>query len=280
MNAPPHTRSQAPGTRSLGNETRSIRPRLLLAVGAELVKLWSLRSNRTLLAAAVVMIGGSGAMLSLAHLSRIEDPRFAGETITVTATQFVDSVLWAQVLVAIVAVLAVTGEYTSGSVRLSLLALPTRLPWLGAKALVLAAAGFVVGLVGTSISYGASAAILSSSEVVYDVALGDAARLCAYSGLYLAAIAALSVAVAALLRGVVVALLGTLAMLVVLPPIVGSIPPIAAAADFLPTIAGRRLISDFATAAELTPIAGFGVLLAWVCTALLTSGVLLVRRDA
>lgn len=66
-------------------------------------------------------------------MSRLTDPRFAGQLIQARPMQFVDSVLWAQVLIAVIAVLAATGEYGSGQIKLSLLATPTRLPVLAAK---------------------------------------------------------------------------------------------------------------------------------------------------
>lgn len=262
------------------NVRSSARSAWVGSVGAEMLKLWSLLSNRILLIVSVTMIAGSGGLLSLAMISRLTDPRFAGQEIAATPMMFVDSVLWAQIVVAIVAVLAVTNEYTSGQVRLSLLALPTRTPWLGAKAMVLGAAGFLVGVLGSVIALGLSAIVLAGTEVRYEVSLGEAASLSVKSGLYLAAIAIFAIGVTALIRHVVAALVTVLALLIVLPPMLASIPGVSAAADYLPTIAGRRLISDFETVAQLTPWAGFGVLAIWAATALVLAGVLLKTRDA
>lgn len=258
----------------------SARPAWIGSLSAEALKLWSLLSNRVLLIAPVAMIAGSGAMLSLGMISRLTDPRFAGQTITATPLMFVDSVLWAQIIVAIVAVLAVANEYTSGQVRLSLLALPTRLPWLGAKAIVLAAAGFLVGIIGSATALGVSALVLPGTEVQYEIGLGEATVLSVRSGLYLAVIAILAVGLTAIVRHVVAALVAVLALLTVLPPVLGSIPGVRVVVDYLPTIAGRRLISDFETVAQLTPWAGFGVLAVWAAGVLVLSGVLLKTRDA
>ncbi|MGO3885682.1 MAG: hypothetical protein ACTJHU_05230 [Mycetocola sp.] len=250
------------------------------ATSAEALKLWSLLSNRILLIVAVVMIAGSGVMLSLGMISRLTDPRFAGQEIAATPMMFVDGVLWAQIIVAIVAVLAVTNEYVSGQVRLSLLALPTRLSWLGAKTIVLAVAGFLVGIIGTAIALGVSALVLPGTDVQYRMSLGEASVLSVTSGLYLAVIAVLAVGVTAAIRHVVAALITALALLIVVPPVLGSIPGGRDVVDYLPTIAGRRLISDFETTAQLTPWAGFTVLAIWATVMLLLSGVLLKARDA
>lgn len=258
----------------------TMRPAWLGAISAEAVKLGSLLSNRILLVIAVVMIAGSGGMLSIGLVSRLTDERFAGQEISATPMMFVDSVLWAQIVVAIIAVLAVTNEYTSGQVRLSLLALPTRIPWLGAKAVVLSVAGFFVGVIGSAIALGISAAVLTGTEVRYEIEFAEAALLSVKSGLYLAMIAIFVIGITTVIRHVVAALITVLALLIVLPPILSSIPGLSDAADYLPTIAGRRLISDFETVAQLTPWAGFGILAIWTATALLLSGVLLKTRDA
>ncbi|UOR03283.1 hypothetical protein MUN77_08375 [Leucobacter allii] len=250
------------------------------AIASETLKLLSLRSNRILLVVALVMIAGAGTLLSIATVGRLSDERFAGQEISATPEMFVDAVLWAQIVIVVLAVLAVVNEYTSGQVTLSLLAAPTRLPWLGAKALVLALSGFLVGVIGTAVSFGVSALVVVGTEVRYEIAFGDAALLSMKSGLYLAVIAVLAIGVAALVRHVVAALVAVLALIVVLPPVLASIPGIGAAADFLPTIAGRRLISDFETAVQLSPWAGFGVLAAWTALALALSGALLAARDA
>lgn len=256
------------------------RPAVLGALASEAVKLTTLRSNRILMVTALIMVTGSGTMLAVGLLSRLDDPRFAGQIVAAEPAQFVDSVLWAQIVVAVLAVLAVTGEYGSGQVRPSLLALPTRLPWLGAKSLVLATAGFLIGAAGAAGSLGASATLLRGSEVVYEPALAESVSLALRSGAYLAAIAAFAVGLAAVLRHAVAGLTATLAMLVVVPPILSSAPGVAALADFTPTHAGRRLISDFDTLAALAPWAGYGLLVLWAVAALAVAGALLKIRDA
>jgi ABC-2 type transport system permease protein len=263
-----------------GSTLTPARPLFVGALAAEAVKLWTLRSHRVLAAVALLMIIGTGALLSLSTRSRTTDPRFAGQTITAEPMQFVDSVLWAQVVVAVIAVLAVTGEYTSGQAKLSLLALPTRSPWLAAKAVVLTALGFLIGTIGAAISLGLSVLVLSGSEVVYTPELGETASLALRSGAYLAAVAVLAMGVAAALRHVVAALVAVLGLLIVAPLLLSSIAGIREAADYTPTYAGRRLISDFPTVTELDPWTGYAVLVAWAVVALLAAGVQLHGRDA
>lgn len=262
------------------NTLAPARPLFVGALAAEAVKLWTLRSSRVLAAVALLMIVGTGVLLSFSLLSRTEDPRFAGQAIGIEPIQLVDSVLWAQIVVAVLAVLATTGEYTSGQVRLSLLALPRRSPWLVAKAVVLAALAFLVGVVGALGALGLPALILAGSEVRYEPGPGEAVVLALRSGLYLAAIAVLAVGVATALRHVVGALTAVLGLLIMAPPLLSSIPGVREAADYTPTYAGRRLISELPSTAELDPWVGFGVLALWAAVALLAAGALLHARDA
>lgn len=256
------------------------RPLFLGALAAEAVKLWTLLSHRVLAAVALLVIVGTGVLLSLSLRARTADPRFAGQTIGTEPMQLVDSVLWAQIVVAVIAVLATTGEYASGQARLSLLALPRRSPWLVAKAVVLAALGFLIGVIGVLGVLGLPALILAGSEVRYEPEPGEAVLLALRSGAYLAAIAVLAVGLAAALRHVVGALTAVLGLLIMAPPLLSSIPGFREAADYTPTYAGRRLISELPSAAQLDPWVGFGVLVAWAVVALLTAGALLHARDA
>lgn len=250
------------------------------ALAAEALKLVTVPVPIVLAIASFVTIAVTGYLMSLALIGALTDPRLAGQTIEATTAQFVDSVLWAQLLIAVLAALAVTSEYDSGQVRISLVATPTRWPWLAAKTAVLAALGFVIGVLGTAASFAISVVMLGGTDEVYPFDLGTAIALSLGSGAYLAAIAALCAGIAALVRRGLVAVLAVLALLVVVPAVLGSIPPIAAAADFTPTHAGRRLIASFATATELAPWAGYAVLLGWVAAALAGALVVLRRRDA
>lgn len=257
----------------------SSRPPLAGSLASEGVKLRTLPINSLLSLVAVISIIGTGGMLAASLLTRLSDPQFAGETVAAVPLQFVDSVLWAQLIVAVIAVLAVTNEYSSGEVRLSLLALPARWPWLAGKSIVLALRGFLIGVFGAGGSLGLSALLLSGSEVAYDLGIAEAVSLTLRSGLYLAAIAVFSVSVATVVRHVVAALIAVLVLLVVLPPLLSSIAALEITADFTPTYAGRRIISDFPTLAELSPWAGFGVLLLWVVVATVGAASLLKVRD-
>ncbi|MFT4029421.1 MAG: ABC transporter permease subunit [Protaetiibacter sp.] len=258
------------------------RPALVGAVASETVKLTTLRSNRVLAAAAFLMIVGAGVLQGLSLVSRLTDPRFAGQLVEARPMQFVDSVLWAQVLIAVIAVLAVTGEYGSGQIKVSLLATPTRLPVLAAKTMAAAALAFGIGAVGAGLALSIPLTFLPAAGIGYPIELSTGAGLALGSGAYLAAIAALATAIGMLVRNVIAGLAVTLPLVTILPSVVASIPVqvIRDAVAYFPTTAGRMLISDLPSTAALTPWQGYLVLLAWVVVLWATAAVTLRARDA
>lgn len=257
-----------------------VRSPLAGGLASEALKLRTLPLNGWLAGLTLLFIIAPGALLAISRVTALADPRNAGRVIEARPIEFVDSVLWAQLLIALIAVLAATNEYGSGQARLSLLALPTRWPWLLAKASAVAVLAFVIGVVGAGASLALSALILGGSEVIYPFEIGEAASLALRSGLYLAGIAVLSVGIATMLRHVVAALIALLLLLVVAPPVLNSIEAVRWSADYTPTISGRRLISDLPTLAELTPWAGYGILAIWAVLALVSATLLLKARDA
>lgn len=258
------------------------RPALLGAVASEAVKLTTLRSNGILAAVAFVMILGSGVLQGLSLVSRLTDPRFAGQLIEARPMQFVDSVLWAQVLVAVIAVLAATREYGSGQIALSLLATPTRLPVLAAKTITAATLGFGIGTVGAALALSIPLTFLPGAGIEYPIDWPVGLGLAFGSGAYLAAIAALATAIGMLLRGVIAGLAVALPLVTILPSVIASIPVpvIRDAAAYFPTTAGRMLISDLETTAPLEPWQGYLVLLGWSVVLWVAAAVALRARDA
>lgn len=258
------------------------RSSFLGAVASEAVKLTTLRSNWILSALAFVLIVGAGLLQGLSLVSRLTDPRFAGQLIEARPMQFVDSVLWAQVLITVIAVLAATGEYGSGQIKLSLLAAPTRLPVLTGKTIAAATLGFVIGTVGAGLALCIPLIFLPGAGIDYPIDLNTGLGLAFGSGAYLAAIAALATALGMLLRNVIAGLAVALPLVTILPSVVSSIPVqfVRDAAAYFPTTAGRMLISDLETTAPLEAWQGYLVLLVWVAVLWSAAALTLRLRDA
>ena len=188
----------------------------------------------------------------------------------------------AQLAIAVLGVLAISSEYSSGMIRTSLIAVPKRGRVLAAKSLVFAGVTFVVGEVTTFVAFFVGQALISGHAP--HAALGDpgVARAVVGGGLYLAALAVLSVAAGALLRHPAAAIACMMAVVLVLPLIAEALPdswrnPVT---EFWPTQAGNQITSVYHSAHTLQPWPGFGVLCLFVAIVYAIAWTLLDRRDA
>jgi ABC-2 type transport system permease protein len=196
-----------------------------------------------------------------------------------------------QAVVAVIAVLAVCGEYSTGMIRITLTAMPRRLTVLTAKA------ALVAGLVLAASAVAVLACLLAGRLILPGhgftaahryppLSLGDGPVLRAACGsvLYLALIALLSLGVAAAVREAAVAI-GLVLGLLYLFPVVASVAanphwqrhleqigPMTAGLDIQATTGLSSL--------PLTPWQGLGVLAAWAAGALLAGALVLRWRDA
>ena len=196
-----------------------------------------------------------------------------------------------QAVVAILAVLAVTGEYSTGMIRVTLAAMPRRTTVLAAKAIVITGLVLVAGTIGVLGSVLAGRLILpghgfSPARGYAPLSLGDGPVLRAAGGsvLYLVLIALLSLGVATVIRESGFAIGTVLALLYVVPIIASvvtdphwqrhlqQIAPMTAGLDIQATAGLSSL--------PLSPWAGLGVLAAWAGGALLAGGLVLQLRDA
>jgi ABC-2 type transport system permease protein len=196
-----------------------------------------------------------------------------------------------QAVVAVLAVLAISGEYSTGMIRITLAAMPRRSAVLAAKAfllatLVLAAGAIAVGgsvLAGRILlpGHGFTAARGFPLESLAD---GPTLRAAAGSVLYLVLIALLSLGIATLIRDSAAAIGVVLGLLYLSPIILGVVSdpvwshrleryaPMSAGLTIQDTTGLRGL--------PISPWGGLGVLAAWAAAALLAGGLVLRLRDA
>ncbi len=189
---------------------------------------------------------------------------------------------FSQLAICILGVLIVTGEYSSGTIRATLLAVPGRTPVLAAKAIVFAALVFIVAELSALVSFLVGAAILNP---VVGVTLADDGVLRALlgAGLYAAVLGVFAIAIGALLRHTAGAITGIIGFVLVLSPLALLLP-----GDwgryvyaYLPTNAGQRITTTIQGPDDLLSAwQGLGVFALWTMALLLVAGYLLRRRDA
>jgi ABC-2 type transport system permease protein len=196
-----------------------------------------------------------------------------------------------QAVVAVVAVLAIGNEYSTGMIRITLSAMPRRTVVLAAKAAVLSGLALAAGTIAVLASVQAGRLILSGHGFTpvhgYELlSLGHSPVLRAAAGsvLYLALIALLSLGVGAAVRDSAVAIgivLGLLYLFPIVANVVGNAHWHRHLEQIGPMTAGLAIQATTGlTSLPISPWAGLGVLGAWAAAALLAGGLVLRLRDA
>ncbi len=251
---------------------------------SEWIKLRSIRSIViTLLASAVVVIG-IGLLAAAVQTGNITPsgggPRRAQGFGTDPTGISLAGVQLAQLIVAIVGVLLVSSEYSTGSIRGTLSAVPRRWPVLLSKVVVLGAVTFVVELVAVVVAFFAGQAVLGHKGV----SIGDTGVIPAVIGaaVFLTATALLGVALGFLLRSTASGIAVVVVAFFLLPGILGlfstsiqdDIRP------YLPSSAGTSLTSVTHTSEYLNYWPALALLLGYVVVLVGAALVRMMRSDA
>ncbi|WUI00881.1 ABC transporter permease [Spirillospora sp. NBC_00431] len=189
-----------------------------------------------------------------------------------------------QALVAVLAVLIISGEFGTGMIRTTLAAVPRRSVVLAAKALVLSGVVAAAGTVAVLGSLLAGRLVLPGhGDQALTLADGPTLRAVAGSVLYLVLIALLGLGVATAVRdsatgiGIV---LGLLYVLPILARTIGDPRWQRAVEKVAPMSAGLAVQATTDLGGlPIGPWAGLGVTAAWAGAALLLGGLLLRGRD-
>jgi ABC-2 type transport system permease protein len=269
--------------------TTAVRPQTFgRTVHAEWIKFWTVRSTVwTLIATVTVMVGIS----MLAAWGSTIDAVDAGSGPMNTAQLLSAGYQLAQLSVAVLGVLTIAGEYSTGMIRSTIAAVPRRVPVLAAKALVLSAVVAGVSVVSMALSYVATMPWQGRLDATFDLGSAETLRMTVGLPLYLMAIAVFAFVVGALLRHSAAALTAVIALLLVVENVLMIIPlrAVELISPFLPSTAGRRVLFDtemlnatdaMTKGAHLAPWLGYGVLLGWVLVLGIVAAMMLRRRDA
>jgi ABC-2 type transport system permease protein len=248
------------------------------AIAAEWTKLWSVRSIWWSLLAGVVLMVATSAQLAIytANSNTNADPS-DNEGVVTVGTTAIRALELAQFALVALAMLAITSEYSTGTIRATLQWVPRRGRLLLAKTAVVGSVIFVAGaLLGILGAFVARPVLGRWASFPASGTLGDALAI----GLYLALIGAFTLGVGAALRSAVATLITVFMILTVVPALLraSSITVIARVADGLPGVAGEHF-----TLRDTAPYpagVGLAVLAAWVVAALVAGLLVLRRRDA
>lgn len=187
-----------------------------------------------------------------------------------------------QLAVCVLGVLVMAGEYSGGTIRTSLLAVPTRTPMLVAKSAVFAAVVLIVGEATAVPTFFLGAAILHSRAPV-SITDPGVLRAVIGAGLYLTVLAVFAITIGALVRHTAGAITGIIGLVLVLSPLAQLLPGTVGKHihAYLPSEAGSLIASPRQGATDLLgPWQGFGVFCVETAVLMIAAAILLRRRDA
>ena len=186
----------------------------------------------------------------------------------------------AQLAIGVLGVLLVAGEYATGTIRVSLAAVPRRLPVLWGKAIVFALTTLVLCLPATLAAFLVGQSILSAERLDISLSHPGVPRAVLGSALLLSAVGLLGLGLGALLRSAAVA--GLFGLLFGPQLLAGLLP--AAWSDrlypYLPVPAGAAVANVRPDPAALAPWTGFGLFCLYTAVVLALAAWQLRRRDA
>lgn len=184
-------------------------------------------------------------------------------------------------VVGILGIVAVTGEFTHQTATPTFLATPRRGRVVVAKLITYAAAGLGYAAAGTATVLAVALPWLDAKDVDLVLSGTDLGRSLGGVALEVALYAVLGVAVGCLMRNQIAAIVGFVVYLFVVGPILSGVPATSHVAQYLPYQAGNALgrLTSSVDAVMLGQAAGGLVLLAWALAFATVGTRVAIRRD-
>jgi ABC-type transport system involved in multi-copper enzyme maturation permease subunit len=276
----------------------------LRTVNSEWIKFRSLRSTWWSIGIALLISVGLGILFS--DLRGNDIATHGGFESDPTALSLRGFYL-AQLAVGVLGVLSVTGEYSTGMIRATLSAVPTRVPVWVAKIAVFAGVIFLITLVAAFVAFLGGQAVLGSYHVhgtfitgprggvvftggpaatfhSLGVSLSHPGSVRAIFGaaLYMVGVGLLGMGCGFIVRNAGGAIAALFGLLLVLPLLAQALPSSEQqhVTKFLPLLAGTAGMNTQHGTDQLSPWAGLGVFALYVVVALGVGLLVLRRRDA
>ena len=252
----------------------------------EWIKLLSLRSTWWTLGITAALM----TLISLAAASSLgamaDDPVMAAALADMNGAEVISGGFQiAMLTIAVLGALFITGEYSTGMIRSTFAAVPTRLPVLAAKAIALVLLTTAVTVVGAVLAYFVTMPALAEYDLVPP--LDDVAtwRVLGGTVYFLIAAALFSLGIGALLRSTAATVTLALTVLLVLPGLLGfiSLDWVETVVSYLPLPASSAFLTTGETdvrGVALSPQEGLLTIAAYAVVPLVAAAVALRRRDA
>ena len=256
------------------------RPLLVDVLRSELAKLFTVRSTYWTLLSAFVATVLVAVVLCEAYVHRYSHLNLTQLSFNPTSYSL-SGVLLAQLAVAVLGVLVISGEHASGMIRATFTAVPQRGTVLAAKAGVLTGVVLLATELSSFAGFFVGQAILSSRHASARLSDPGVLRAVIGAGLYLAVLGLLALALGTIIRHSAGAIAVLFGLLLVLPAIAEGLPhPWQDAIDgYLPSNAGQTIFHTANDTHLLAPWTGFAIFCLYTSVAVAVAAVAIRRRD-
>ncbi len=248
-------------------------------IRSEWIKFWSVRSTSVTLVAAAVATVAFGMIFSAVAESGAETPgpaAFLSNPVDLALA----GVGITEMVMGVLGVMVVAGEYSTGLIRTSFAAAGRRMRVVRAKVAVVGSAVFVVSGVAVTAAIAAGQAVYAGDQPTVPIA--ETLDVILGTTVYLTGIALIGIALGFILRSTAGAI-GTLVGAVFIGPNLLNLLPESITDVFLkylPSEAGAAIMSQVSNPELLSRGVGYAVFAAWVIGLLGIAGLLVLRRDA
>ena len=248
-------------------------------VASEWIKFRTLRSSWAVLGAA--MLGMLVFALIVAYNTRHITSNLQPNDIAPSAT--LQGYYLAQLLIGALGVLFVSGEYSTGMIRSTFAAVPTRIPVLWAKLIVFVTVTAVTMIPVSVVAFLAAQGLLSNFRPGFSLGDPGVLRVVVGTGVYLVLLGVIGAALGWILRSTPGGLVSYVAVILIIPVLFGDALGNWGRhiAQYLPSNAGQSFSTSIPEGTpSLSPWIGLLVMAVWAVIAVAVALVVLRRRDA
>ena len=260
---------------------RERRPvRLRDVVHGEWIKFRSVRSTRWTLVVAGAVTVALGMIFAATAASG--DAPGAAARLTGPVQLALGAIDLSAMLVGVLGVLLVAGEYSTGLIRTTIAAVGDRLSVLQAKAAVLAGTTAVVMAAASALALWLGQAVYSGDQATLAMTDPETLRILLGTTAYVTGIGLIGVALGAIVRSTASAIGILVGGIFIGPPLLNLLPEFFSdvVLKFLPSEAGSAMMATVSDPDLLSTPAAWAVFAAWVVGLLVVAGFLMRTRDA
>jgi ABC-2 type transport system permease protein len=256
---------------SLGNVLRS-----------EWTKIWSVRSTPWTLLILIVTTVGFSVLASWGQSTHLADMSAKDRATLDVTFSSLSGLTLGQLAIAVLGVLVVTTEYSTGGVKATFTAVPDRLRVLLAKGIVFAVIATVVGIITSFAAFYAAEPFWAHQHLAAHIGDPHVLRAIIGSGLYVLASGMFGFALGVVIRHTAGAITAAVALLLVIPPLTQLLPGEWGHDIFkvFTSNAGSMIATTIQQARSLTPWEGYLAVTVWWVVPLIIGAYLMKRRDA